>query len=173
VAVIGVRAPLAGALLAFALAGEARASCNVIPAATQDFRGALGSTNRPFASPGDVVEVRVRPAICDDTSTSFVDLDGDGSLSDDHVVTVLFVPPNGGTRNAVVLAESCAAVDLGPCTAALGGGTAECIEVIGGASRRALRSRTPASSRCVSPTPTRGSTPWTTTAPSPARPRSW
>jgi hypothetical protein len=116
-------------LLPIALpAPEAAASCNVIAAATQDFRGALGSANRPFASPGDFVEVRVRPAVCDETSTGFVDLDGDGSRSDDHVVTVLFVPP-AGLANATVLAESCAAVDLASCTAQLGGGTAECIEV--------------------------------------------
>lgn len=64
-----------------ALAPEAGAICNVIPAATGDFRGAVGSLNRPFAGPGDFVEVRVRPAVCDEESTGFIDLDGDESLS--------------------------------------------------------------------------------------------
>jgi cysteine-rich repeat protein len=49
------------------------------------------------------------------------------------VVTVLFVPPTGD-RNATVLAESCAAVDLAACAAALGGGTAGCVPVNGGGS---------------------------------------
>jgi len=34
------------------------ASCNLIPSATTTFRGALGGTDRPFASPGEFVEVR-------------------------------------------------------------------------------------------------------------------
>lgn len=107
-------------------ASDARAMCNVIPAATQDFRAALGSVNRPFAGPGEFVEIRVRPAICDSASTGFVDVDRDGSKSDDHVVTVLFVPPNGGTPNAVVLAENCDTIDLTTCTAQLNGGSATC-----------------------------------------------
>ncbi len=111
--------------------GRALANCNVIPAATSDFRSGIGSTNRPFASPDDVVEVRVRPAVCDATSSGYVDLDGDGSRSDDHVVTVLFTPPNGGTRNAVVMAESCAGINLAGCNTQLGGGMTTCVEVNG------------------------------------------
>src|SRR4051794_6414764 len=42
-------------------ASDADAGCNIIPSATQTFRGALGSTNRPFAGPGDFVEVGVEP----------------------------------------------------------------------------------------------------------------
>ncbi len=111
-------------------AGRASAVCNVIPAATTDFRSGLGSANRPFAGPGDVVEVRVRPAVCDGTSTGFADVDADGSRSDDYVVTVLFTPPNG-TPHARVLAESCAGIDLAACTTALGGGSAECVPANG------------------------------------------
>jgi cysteine-rich repeat protein len=123
---------LGGLVVLFALAfppREARANCNVIPAATNDFRAALGSTNRPYASPGDVVELRVRPAVCDARSTGFVDLDGDASRSDDHVVTVVFTPPGSGTPNAVVVAESCAGIDLAACGAQLGGGSASCVAV--------------------------------------------
>ena len=64
------RAPRGAALWATLVAGvllvsaneAARAMCNVIPAATKDFRAALGSANRPFAGPGDYVEVRAHPA---------------------------------------------------------------------------------------------------------------
>lgn len=102
-------------------AAEARANCNVIPAATGDFRAAVGSTNRPYASPGDFVEVRVRPTICDRSSSGFVDLDLDGGAADDYVVTVLFTPA-GGPRTAVVLAEAPVPLDLGACQATLGAG---------------------------------------------------
>lgn len=120
------------AACAIALAtSDARAMCNVIPAATKDFRAALGSVNRPFAGPGEFVEIRVRPTICDSESTGFVDVDQDGSKTDDHVVTVLFVPPNGGTPNAVVLAEDCSAIDLTTCNSKLKGGLATCVEVNG------------------------------------------
>lgn len=113
-------------------AREARAMCNVIPAATADFRSAAGSTNRPFASPGDYVEVRVRPEVCDAESTGFVDLDSDTGRADDQVVSVLFTPPQG-PKHAVVLAESCVGVDVAGCAAALGaGGTAECRPVAPG-----------------------------------------
>jgi len=109
---------------------QTRAECNVIPAAMTSFRAALGSTNRPFAGPGDVVELSVRPKVCDTKSSGYVDLDGDGSRSDDLVVTVLFVPPNGGARNAVVLAESCQGIDVAACGAKLGlGGSAQCVLV--------------------------------------------
>jgi len=98
--------------------GAARAMCNVIPAATQDFRAALGSANRPFAGPGEWVELRVRTAVCDSESTGFANVNGIGTASDDYVVTILFVPPDPpgpqppGPPNAVVLAPSCADPDL-------------------------------------------------------------
>src|SRR3990172_521927 len=110
-------------------ASEAAAMCNVIPAATAEFRAALGGANRPFAGPGETVEVRVRPGICDDASTGFVDVDGDSDLEDDYVVTVLFVPP-AGPANATVLAESCTGIDLASCDAQLTG-TVQCVEVNG------------------------------------------
>jgi len=50
-------------LVMHALTGvDVGAMCNVIPAATTDFRSAVGSTNRPFAMPGDLIEIRVGPA---------------------------------------------------------------------------------------------------------------
>ncbi len=132
-----------GSLVAAALAlplaaSDAGAMCNVIPAATQDFRAAIGSANRPFAGPGEYVELRVRPEVCDEVSTGYVDLDQDQIASDDYAVTVIFVPPDppgpqaAGPPHAVVLAEDCGAVDLPGCEAQLGaGGEAECVPVNG------------------------------------------
>ena len=97
---------LAALLLLMGGAGEAGASCDIIPGTVKDFRGALGTLNRPFAIPGDVgqqLTVTLKPSACDAASPGFVDLPGGVSREDDYFVTVLFTPPNGGPRNAVVL----------------------------------------------------------------------
>jgi hypothetical protein len=36
-----------------AAASPTQAACNLIPSATQNFRSALGSLNKPYAAPGD------------------------------------------------------------------------------------------------------------------------
>jgi Tol biopolymer transport system component len=81
--------------------GEADAACNLIPSASKTFRGALGTTNRPFASPGDFVEVGVDQARCDSGSPGFA---ADGA---DHVVTLVFKPTGGQARVVFVTAGSC------------------------------------------------------------------
>src|SRR5689334_6353988 len=55
------------------IADAARAACNLIPRASTTFRSALGSTNRPFAAPGEFVELKLRPAqgLCDGASPGF------------------------------------------------------------------------------------------------------
>ena len=64
------------------LAGrEALAACNLIPSASKIFRGAIGATYRPFAAPGDFVEVAVDRTRCDSESAGFA---AEGA---DHVVT--------------------------------------------------------------------------------------
>jgi cysteine-rich repeat protein len=112
---------------------SARAMCDVIPGATNVFRGATGSLDRPFAMPGDVIELRVRPAVCDGESTGLVDLPGGATFADDYQVTVLFEPPGGGPRNAVVVTTAdCASLApaLAACEAQLGaGGSASCEQV--------------------------------------------
>ncbi len=116
-------------LLLSGLSNSASAVCNVVPAARGEVRGALGSLDRPFAGPGDLVEMTVQPALCDGTSTGFVDLDNDGDAADDHVVAVLFQPPGGGPASAALLAEGCAGIDTAGCAADLGvGGTATCVD---------------------------------------------
>ena len=79
---------------------SAHAACDLIPQAQQGFRGDLGTINRPFASPGDVVELDVRQALCDGASMGLL------PTAAEHLVTVVFQPP-GGTRRAVVLAADC------------------------------------------------------------------
>jgi hypothetical protein len=93
-----------GSLLACTLlaAGIAHAMCDVIPGVTQEFRGALGSLDRPFALPNDDGEIlRLRlardpmdPNACDDASPGFP------ANAKDVVVTVVFDPP-AGPSNAV------------------------------------------------------------------------
>ncbi len=99
------------------------AGCNLIPGTAKTYNGALGVTNRPYAAPGEQLEVALRP--CDTAS------EGLRKKGADHVVTVVFTPPSGA-RNAVVLsgAADCSAVTplLTACNAALtGGGTATCV----------------------------------------------
>jgi Tol biopolymer transport system component len=97
-----ISALVAGALWATIGAldgGPASAICNVIPGTAQTFRGTLGNLNRPFASPGDRVEVRLSP-LCDAASPGFP------STAEELVVSVAFTPPHG-RRSLVVLAYDC------------------------------------------------------------------
>jgi cysteine-rich repeat protein len=113
-------------------AGEAVANCNVIPGATEIFRGALGSTDRPFAIPGDIVALSLEPGICDGETTAFIEQPGGSTRADDYRVTLVFTPQQGA-KSAVVLATDCAQLGAGSpainaCSAQLGGGTATCIQ---------------------------------------------
>jgi Tol biopolymer transport system component len=111
-----------GAMLLTAGARPASASCNLIPQTAKTFDSVLGSTNRPFAAPGEPIELRVRP--CDTNSAGF------SATLTDQVVTVVFTP-SGGPQNAAVLtaAADCSALtaQLSACEAELGGGTATCV----------------------------------------------
>src|SRR5690606_19081928 len=83
------------------------AGCDLIPQAQPIFRGALGTLDRPFAGPGDFVEVHVRPTICDTASP------GLPTSVDDVDVTLLFEPPGGPRRAVVLTTASCADADFG------------------------------------------------------------
>ena len=87
------------------------ASCNLIPGTVKAFNGTLGVANRPFAAPGERVEVHVRP--CDAAET------GKALTSDatDYVVTVVFEPLGSAKPNAVVLtaAPDCSGIDVVGC----------------------------------------------------------
>src|SRR5438876_965293 len=89
--------PLLVALLVSTGADRARAACNLIPGTTKTFSATLGATDRPFAAPGESLEVALPPP-------------GFGGSATDYVVTVLFTPPNG-PHNVVVVAADCAALE--------------------------------------------------------------
>ena len=80
---------------------SARAGCDLIPQAQPIFRGALGTLDRPFAGPGDFVEVHVRPPVCDQASP------GLPQSVDDLVVTLVFEPIAGPKRVVVLTTTAC------------------------------------------------------------------
>lgn len=84
------------------------AACDLIPSQSTTFRSSLGSADRPFAGPGDMVELRVRPEVCDGSSPGFSPAIADTS------VTLVFTPPNGGPVNVVVLTSDCDGVGACP-----------------------------------------------------------
>ena len=96
---------LVAALAALARPSAAPAGCNLIPQAQPIFRGALGTLDRPFAGPGDFVELHVRPTICDGTSS------GIGTDPSNLVVTLLFTPLDGPKRAVVLTTQPCASLE--------------------------------------------------------------
>src|SRR5262249_37235828 len=86
---------LAAAVAAIA-SSSAHAGCNLIPGQRGQFVGTLGVVDRPFAGPGEPVEIGLRP--CDQSP-------GLSANVADHTVTVLFTPPSG-PRTAVVLTSA-------------------------------------------------------------------
>jgi len=108
------------ATIAVALASGPRvghAACNLIPGTAKTFDAILGATNRPFAAPGEPLELRIRP--CDTASTGFL------PTGDEHVVTLVFKAP-GGTNRVVALATDCLGVDTATCDAMPGVASAVC-----------------------------------------------
>jgi Tol biopolymer transport system component len=108
--------------LSIGRAPQADAGCNLIPGTAKTFNSTLGATNRPFAAPGERLEVTLRT--CDASSPGLT------ANATDHVVTVVFQPPSG-PRNAVILTadNDCSAIapQLSACAAQLtGGGVATC-----------------------------------------------
>src|SRR5205807_3555325 len=89
----------------------ADAACNLIPQRTLNFAGAVGGTNRPYAAPGESVEVSLRPC---DVSHGFI------ANAGAQVVTLIYTPVQASApRNVVVLATDCSA--LGPAVSTCGG----------------------------------------------------
>jgi len=126
--------PLVALLVVSVLGGllagrEAHAACNLIPSASKTFRGALGATNRPFAAPGDFVEVAVDTARCDTGSSGFA---ADGA---DHVVTLVFKPTGGQARVVALSAASCTSGTMKSArlacegTLGVGAGNVACVQV--------------------------------------------
>ena len=113
---------------------DALAQCDVIPGTIQAFRGALGSLNRPYAIPnddGEEIRIRLDPEGCEAGTPGFVDLPGGIAPEDDYAVTIVFEPPRGGPRNAVVVTTAsnrllCEAQLPAPGSLP-GGGSAHCV----------------------------------------------
>jgi hypothetical protein len=117
------------ALAVMARPSATLAGCNLIPQSQPIFRGALGTLDRPFAGPGDFVELHVRPTICDRSSP------GIGADPSNLVVTLLFTPSTGPRRAVVLTTQSCtdAALvqKLNACasTPGMGAGGVACVQV--------------------------------------------
>jgi len=111
--------------LSVVVAGNARpalAGCNLIPGTAKVFNGTRGATNRPFAAPGERLEVRTRP--CDPTALT--------ASPGDHVVTIVFQPPSGSPHAVVLTADNQCSVNIDAkipaCDALLGGpGLTTCV----------------------------------------------
>jgi hypothetical protein len=122
-----LRRATAVAIVLVALAAvEARAACNLIPSASKSFRGTLGDVNRPFAAPGDFVEIGASPARCAGASPGFSEDAGD------QIVTVVFEPPGGSPRAAFLTATDCGDPEmlakLAACEATVGAGRVACVQ---------------------------------------------
>jgi hypothetical protein len=129
-----------GVLAAALPARPARGVCDVIPGPVAEYRGALGTLNRPYAIPGDTgqqLEITLKPGLCDAASPGFLNLGG-GIAEDDYFVTVLFEPPSGA-RNAVVLTTAANAAACGAATSAalplLGAGASATCRTVGAETR--------------------------------------
>lgn len=81
-------------------AATAHGACAVFPEAVTTFSGSRGIVDRPFAGPGDLVDIAVG-AECAGSGG------GLGSAPADHVIVVGFRPQGGGPRSTLVLAPSC------------------------------------------------------------------
>ena len=106
--------------------GESTASCNVIPGASDSFRSALGSTDRPFVAPGDFLEVQLEPRACLPRDRRRF---GTSPTPGDVAVTIVFDPPGTGATHAVIVVDDCAALDaqVAACGEAVSGG-AVCVD---------------------------------------------
>jgi Tol biopolymer transport system component len=88
---------------------HADAACNLIPGTVRTYDSQLGATNRPFAAPGEDLEIKLRN--CDE-SPGFL------PSGDQHVVTIVFKAPDG-TNNVVALTDDC--LDIAGDVATCGG----------------------------------------------------
>ncbi len=111
--------------LAYILLGTSstHASCNAIPGATRTFRGAAGFVDRPFAGPGDFVELRPNLTCSPDTPAF-------ASVASENIVTLVFRPPSGES-NVVILATDCDALLRArqACTETVGATHVTCVTV--------------------------------------------
>ncbi|MBI3782699.1 MAG: hypothetical protein HY270_04785 [Deltaproteobacteria bacterium] len=94
--------------------GVGRASCNQIPGVSNVFRGRSGTLNRPFAGPGDRIDVQLSP-LCD----------AGASFDNTSVVSVVFTPP-AGPPHVVSVAGDCSALESAASVCRAAGVQASC-----------------------------------------------
>ena len=101
-----------------AVPDDARAGCNLIPGTAKSFSAALGATNRPYAAPGERLEIRLRSC---DASPGFLLR---RRRSRRHPVVPSRAPAR--TRPRSCSRPTAASVDLAACSAAPGVVSATC-----------------------------------------------
>jgi len=108
-------------------AGPASGECDVIPGPPNQFRATLGAIDKPFASPGDFLDVLVRKEVCDTESLGLRNVAPPQTMGpEDVTVTVIFEPPapGSGPRTAVVSAISCVPITSNRCSGGSNSGLA-------------------------------------------------
>src|SRR5262245_4242839 len=109
---------LIAAVAALSLSGPVAADCNLFPGTSKAFNAELGASNRPFAAPGESVEIATRD--CDTGSIS----QGLPLTADNYVVTVVFQPASGPRRVVALTTDA-------NCITALGSRLTDCQNVPG------------------------------------------
>lgn len=99
--------PMVAAILLLALSPrDARAGCDNIPSEIEQFRAARGTITAPYAIPGQSLQIRVRPEVCDADSPGLGT--APACIADENLrVTLLFGADGSAPVHAVVLARSC------------------------------------------------------------------
>ncbi|MEO2169267.1 MAG: hypothetical protein ABGY42_14345, partial [bacterium] len=109
--------------VAMLFAGAAQASCQHFPGVERTYGGALGSANRPWAAPGESLELRHRS--CDSGGAE------PALLGSDNVVTIAYLEPGGTGASLVVLTDTCDAAlvaEVDGCTSRKSVTAARCAE---------------------------------------------
>ena len=97
----GLTVMLTGLLAA--VPSAARAGCNLIPTDPDRFQSVIGATNRPFAGPGETLEIAVVSNGCDARSAGVSSREAAS-----YVATYVFKPKVGAPAQVVVVTQDCA-----------------------------------------------------------------
>ncbi len=116
----------AGLLLLASSFSPAQASCDLFPGVERTYSSALGSANRPWAAPGEAIELRHRS--CDSEGAA------PAAIGSDNLITVAFLEPGMTRASLIVVSDRCDAElrqRVGECRAAKAVEHAFCVEVPG------------------------------------------
>jgi len=106
-----------------AVATGVEAACNLIPSDPDRFQSVIGATNRPFAGPGDTIEIGIVASGCDARSAGAT-----GRDAASYVATYVFQPRPQAAADVIVIASDCAAraAAIDNCRAKPGVGRVQC-----------------------------------------------